>query len=164
MTLDRISPHLIEATIATEDSTFLVNGGIDPRRMVGAAIQNVEAGSVVSGASTITMQLARTIFLLPDGRYDPRVRPTGPAADRVAAAAETFDQLRSATCRERNDGLTKVHNELNGYPSRALRAAYEALNDAVAACYRFEPNSWRDERETLRLLLMLNAQLTPSMV
>ena len=53
VTLDRISPHLIEATIATEDSTFLVNGGIDPRRMVGAAIQNVEAGSVVSGASTI---------------------------------------------------------------------------------------------------------------
>jgi penicillin-binding protein 1C len=69
VTLDRVSPYLIDATIATEDSTFLVNGGIDPRRMVGAAIQNVEAGSVVSGASTITMQLARALFLLPNGRY-----------------------------------------------------------------------------------------------
>ena len=68
--LDDISPHLIDATIATEDSTFFINPGIDPRRMVGAAIQNVEAGEVVSGASTITMQLARMLFLLPDSRYN----------------------------------------------------------------------------------------------
>jgi len=70
VSLDQISPYLIDATIATEDSTFFVNGGVDARRMVGAAIQNVEAGSVVSGASTITMQLARALFLLPGARYD----------------------------------------------------------------------------------------------
>ncbi len=68
--LDQISPDLIDATIATEDSTFFLNAGIDARRMVGAAIQNVEAGSVVSGASTITMQLARALFLLPGARFD----------------------------------------------------------------------------------------------
>ena len=60
--IDQILPNLIDATIATEDSTFLVNGGIDPRRMVGAAIQNVEARGVVSGA--------RALFLLPNARYD----------------------------------------------------------------------------------------------
>ncbi|MCL4833060.1 MAG: transglycosylase domain-containing protein [Caldilineaceae bacterium] len=68
--LGQISPHLIDATIATEDSTFFYNAGIDARRMVGAAIQNVEAGEIVSGASTITMQLARGLFLLPSARYD----------------------------------------------------------------------------------------------
>ncbi|MBI3960384.1 MAG: transglycosylase domain-containing protein [Chloroflexi bacterium] len=68
--LDQISPYLIDATIATEDSTFFFNPGIDPRRIVGAAIQNAEAGDIVSGASTITMQLARGLFLLPNARYD----------------------------------------------------------------------------------------------
>ncbi|MBX3053208.1 MAG: transglycosylase domain-containing protein [Caldilineaceae bacterium] len=70
VSLDQISPFLIDATIATEDSTFLINGGVDARRMVGAAIQNAEAGGVVSGASTITMQLSRELFLLPAGRYE----------------------------------------------------------------------------------------------
>lgn len=68
--IDQISPYLVQATIATEDATFYNNAGIDPRRAVGAFLQNAEAGNVVSGASTITMQLARNLFLGPDKRYD----------------------------------------------------------------------------------------------
>ncbi|MXZ19579.1 MAG: penicillin-binding protein, partial [Caldilineaceae bacterium SB0665_bin_25] len=68
--LDRISPYLINATIATEDATFFTNPGVDPVRIAGAALQNVEQGEIVSGASTITMQLARNLFLGSDERYD----------------------------------------------------------------------------------------------
>ncbi|MCS6844697.1 MAG: PBP1A family penicillin-binding protein [Caldilineales bacterium] len=68
--LSRISRHLIDATIATEDATFYYNLGVDPARIAGAALQNVQQGQVVSGASTITMQLARNLFLGPDERYD----------------------------------------------------------------------------------------------
>ncbi len=68
--LDHVSRHLIDATIATEDSTFLVNSGIDPLRIVSAAVRNAQEGQIVSGASTITMQLARNLFLGPDQRYD----------------------------------------------------------------------------------------------
>lgn len=68
--LDQISPHLINATIATEDATFFTNPGVDPVRIAGAALQNVEQGEIVSGASTITMQLARNLFLGSDERYD----------------------------------------------------------------------------------------------
>ena len=68
--LDRISPHLINATIATEDATFFTNLGVDPVRIAGAALQNVEQGQIVSGASTITMQLARNLFLGSEERYD----------------------------------------------------------------------------------------------
>ena len=68
--LDQISPHLINATIATEDATFFTNPGIDPVRIAGAALQNVERGEIVSGASTITMQLARNLFLGSEERYD----------------------------------------------------------------------------------------------
>jgi len=70
VSLDRISRHLIDATIATEDASFYVNYGVDPIRIVGAALQNAQQGQVVSGASTITMQLARNLFLGPDERYD----------------------------------------------------------------------------------------------
>ncbi|OQA43319.1 MAG: Penicillin-binding protein 2D [Chloroflexi bacterium ADurb.Bin325] len=66
--LDRISRHLIDATIATEDATFYQNAGVDPARIAGAALQNAGEGQVVSGASTITMQLARMLFLAPDDR------------------------------------------------------------------------------------------------
>ena len=70
VSLDRISPHLINATIATEDATFFTNSGVDPVRIAGAALQNVEQGEIVSGASTITMQLARNLFLGSEERYD----------------------------------------------------------------------------------------------
>ena len=70
VSLDRISPHLINATIATEDATFFTNPGVDPIRIAGAALQNVERGEIVSGASTITMQLARNLFLGSEERYD----------------------------------------------------------------------------------------------
>jgi penicillin-binding protein 1C len=68
--LDRISKHLIDATIATEDATFYQNTGIDPARIAAAALRNTQEGEITSGASTITMQLARNLFLGPDQRYD----------------------------------------------------------------------------------------------
>ena len=69
VTLDQISPNLINATIAVEDASYHTNSGIDPVRIVGALWQNL-SGEIVSGASTITMQLARNLFLGPDQRYD----------------------------------------------------------------------------------------------
>jgi penicillin-binding protein 1C len=71
VSLDRISQHLIDATIATEDVTFYTNLGVDPLRIAAAAWANNAAGTIVSGASTITMQLARNLFLGPEQRYDP---------------------------------------------------------------------------------------------
>ena len=68
--LDRISKHLIDATIATEDATFYQNTGVDPARIAAAALRNTQEGEVTSGASTITMQLARNLFMGPDQRYD----------------------------------------------------------------------------------------------
>ncbi|HXF60410.1 MAG TPA: transglycosylase domain-containing protein [Caldilineaceae bacterium] len=68
--LNRISPHLLDAIIATEDATFYSNPGYDPRRVLGAMMQNAEAGEVVSGASTITMQLARNLFFTPRERFE----------------------------------------------------------------------------------------------
>ncbi|MDI9549017.1 MAG: transglycosylase domain-containing protein [Chloroflexota bacterium] len=70
VSLDKVSPHLIDATVAVEDATFFTNPGVDAGRIAGAAIQNLQEGGIVSGASTITMQLARNLFLGVDQRYD----------------------------------------------------------------------------------------------
>ncbi len=69
--LGLISTNLVNATIATEDDSFYSNIGIDPLRMAAAAWQNQQEGEIISGASTITMQLARNLFLRPEERFDP---------------------------------------------------------------------------------------------
>lgn len=92
--------------------------------------------------------------------YDPRRRPETKQADRLAEAAERFDELRRAACKEQGLGLTKIHNQLEADGDSPLRAAYDAMNDAACACYGFPEGTWRDERETLRRLLALNHELT----
>ena len=57
--LDEISLHLQRAVICFEDKYFYWHAGIDPIAMARAAYQNICARQVVSGGSTITMQIAR---------------------------------------------------------------------------------------------------------
>jgi len=61
--LARISPHLREAVIAVEDHRFRRHPGIDPIAFSRAVVHNLEAGRMVEGGSTLTQQLARTLFL-----------------------------------------------------------------------------------------------------
>lgn len=65
-----ISPDLRKATIATEDRNFYLNVGVDPIAVARAIYYNVTEGSIVSGASTITQQLARNVLLPPDERTE----------------------------------------------------------------------------------------------
>lgn len=57
--LDDISPWLIDATLAAEDQRFFHHPGVDPVAAVRAAGQNAASGRIVSGASTLTMQLVK---------------------------------------------------------------------------------------------------------
>ena len=63
--LDDIDPDIIAAFIAAEDRRFHRHGGVDFRGAARALAANVRARRVVSGASTITMQLARMLRPLP---------------------------------------------------------------------------------------------------
>lgn len=56
---------LKQAMIATEDGKFYEHAGVDPRGIVRAIVRNLLAGDYVEGASTITQQLAKTLFLTP---------------------------------------------------------------------------------------------------
>ena len=61
--LNNISPYLIKATIATEDKYFYKHIGFDYFRIGKAMINNIVTRSKSEGASTITQQYARNLFL-----------------------------------------------------------------------------------------------------
>ncbi|GAB4574445.1 MAG: hypothetical protein Kow0077_21050 [Anaerolineae bacterium] len=68
--LDQISPYLLHAVISTEDERFYENPGWDPFAILRAAVQNLQSGTIVSGASTITQQLAKALVLEPERRTE----------------------------------------------------------------------------------------------
>lgn len=72
--IDQISPYLIAATIAIEDKEYFNHPGFDLVALTRALVQNYTSGEVVSGASTITQQLARTLFFTPAERVEISVR------------------------------------------------------------------------------------------
>ncbi len=103
------------ATIASEDANFYSHHGIDPLAIIRAIKINVSKGDIEQGASTITQQLARTLFLTRDRTFDRKIKeaflaikidshvskekildlylnavPYGSNAYGIEAAAETF--------------------------------------------------------------------------
>jgi penicillin-binding protein 1A len=61
--LQDISPHLRHAAIAVEDHRFRQHAGLDPIAFSRALWRNLRAGRIAEGGSTLTQQLARTLFL-----------------------------------------------------------------------------------------------------
>lgn len=68
VTLDKISPALVAATIATEDKGFYTHPGFDPWAITRALWENYRTEGQGGGASTITQQLARALLLSPEER------------------------------------------------------------------------------------------------
>jgi membrane peptidoglycan carboxypeptidase len=74
VTLDQVSPMLVKATVDVEDRTFWTNQGYDPQGIVRAALGDVRHSGVQSGASTITQQLAKELFLGPQQTYSRKIK------------------------------------------------------------------------------------------
>ncbi len=63
--LDKIPEYLQKALITAEDRQFYTHSGIDLKGIARAIITDILAGGFVQGASTITQQLSKTLFLSP---------------------------------------------------------------------------------------------------
>ncbi len=72
--LKNIPDNLKKALIATEDKNFYRHHGYDLTGLVRSTIQNVVAGRVVQGASTLTQQLARVLFLNNERTFDRKLK------------------------------------------------------------------------------------------
>ena len=68
--LDEVPPACVDATLATEDTSFYRNPGVDLRAIVRALWINLQGGEILSGGSTITQQLARNLLLSPQERTE----------------------------------------------------------------------------------------------
>jgi penicillin-binding protein 1C len=78
--LDKIPVSVLRIFIRAEDRRFYFHPGVDPAAIIAASLRNLQMGRTVSGASTITMQLAR---LIKPGRYGLRGK-----------LSEAYDALR----------------------------------------------------------------------
>ena len=89
--LKDINPMVIKATVAIEDRGFYSNPGFDITAIVRAAYDNFKAGHIVSGASTITQQLAKQQFLTPDQSVSRKLKEVALAYE--LSQAYTKDQI-----------------------------------------------------------------------
>ena len=67
-------PVLRDALISIEDKDFYRHWGVNVWRIAGAAYRDIESGGKVQGASTLTMQLARNLFLSPDRSFHRKIQ------------------------------------------------------------------------------------------
>ena len=74
VSFDRISPRLMRAVVASEDASFFGHAGFDWEEIKNAAEQNWKAGRTVRGASTITQQLAKNLWLGTERSYLRKLR------------------------------------------------------------------------------------------
>ena len=65
---------LRDAVISIEDKDFERHWGVDVWRILGAAYRDLVSGSRAQGASTLTMQLSRNLFLSPDRKFSRKVQ------------------------------------------------------------------------------------------
>src|SRR5690606_12952386 len=67
--IDEIPDNLVKAFVAAEDDKFYEHKGVNLTAIFRAFFANLRAGSKVQGGSTITQQLAKTIFLSSERTY-----------------------------------------------------------------------------------------------
>ncbi len=86
--ISEFSPYLPKAIVASEDSRYYWHVGFDPVRVASAMLINLRSGSIREGASTVTQQIARSLY--PDyvGRDDSASRKIKEIL--VAMKLETF--------------------------------------------------------------------------
>lgn len=71
---DQIPKKMIDAFVAIEDERFWDHKGVDFRSIVRAFVENLRAGHVVQGASTITQQVTRSLLLTREKSLDRKVK------------------------------------------------------------------------------------------
>lgn len=71
--MEDVPEHLVNAILVNEDRRFFDHSGIDLRRIAGALYANLRSGKVVQGASTVTQQLVKSIYLSRDRTLERKV-------------------------------------------------------------------------------------------
>lgn len=100
VSLSQIPKDLQHAFIAIEDRRFYQHKGIDPRGIAGSLLQNLSAGRVVRGGSTITQQLVKNVYLSSEMSLTRKI-------------TEAYLSLRLETTMEKDEILEAYLNRVN---------------------------------------------------
>ena len=73
VSLDDISPFLVEAILSTEDKNFYKHNGFDYLRIAKAMVTNLKEGRIVQGASTISQQYIKNMYLDFDKKWSRKI-------------------------------------------------------------------------------------------
>ena len=114
--IDRIPTDLQDATVAIEDERFYEHDGVDLEGVARAAVENLEAGEVRQGGSTLTMQLARNLFI-DDPERD---------LERKIKEAKIAEEIEDAHSKEwilQNYRKTASYGTVNGRTAVGVEAA-----------------------------------------
>ncbi len=148
--LPDISPWLVKATIAVEDQRFFKHRGIDPIAVLRAAGQNLGSARVVSGASTLTMQLCRML--------DPRPRTFFAKSVESLRALQLECRIDKVEILERYLGLAPYGGNIRGVAAASRiwfgkSAADLCLSEAaLLAGLPQSPTRLRPDRYPMRAL------------
>ncbi|SDI48520.1 transglycosylase domain-containing protein [Natribacillus halophilus] len=119
--LDDVSPHVMDAFVAVEDRKFYDHHGFDYTRIGAAVLNNVRSLALSEGASTITQQYARNLFLSHDQTWDRKIR-------------EAFYTLRLEWHVPKEDILAGYINTINfGHGAYGIEQAAQMYFDIPAS-------------------------------
>ncbi len=72
--IEEVPEHVIDAVLSIEDHRFYEHHGIDLKGIMRAAFENLFAGGIVQGGSTITQQLAKNTILTPEKTFERKIK------------------------------------------------------------------------------------------
>ena len=75
--LGHLPQHVIDAVLVAEDRRFYLHPGVDPVRVAGAALENAREKRIVEGASTLTQQLVKNVYLSSERTWARKLREAG---------------------------------------------------------------------------------------
>jgi penicillin-binding protein 1A len=111
VSLEQTPKVLQNATIAIEDENFYEHSGVDYSAIIRAAVENFEAGEVEQGASTITQQLVRNLYLEdPEDTIERKIKEAEMARqyEEEHTKTEILEEYLNTASYGTNDGKTAV--------------------------------------------------------
>ncbi len=159
VTVERAPEVYVALLMAREDQRFRWHPGVDPLALARAVAQNLSAGRIVSGASTLTMQTARLL--------EPRPRTLTTKLIEVARALQLEARFSKDEVLEMYltlapfggnvEGIVAASTVLFGKPPEALSVAEAALLVALPqAPSRLRPDRWPTAARAARNVVLAN--------
>jgi len=160
--LDDVPDHLVAAVLSVEDQRFETHAGIDLKRIAGALVANLRAGSIRQGGSTLTQQLVKNFFLTPERTLSRKLHEAAMAL--IVEARYDKAEILRAYLNEiylGQRGATAIHgvgeaaHVYFGKPARELHVSESALLAAIIQ----SPNGLSPYREPERAVQRRNLVL-----